>query len=313
MTSSQGRQPLRLMETFRSVFYTPIHVSVAGGFLEREGLDVTFSTCPSQFAHPLSALHHDAADITQSGIMRSIISADWGAETVPMHFAKINARDGFFVLGRSSSGSIADDFKWEDFNGAQVIPVGFSPMPWASFQYALRDHGIDPGRLNLMTGLDLEAAIAAFRGGQGDFIHLPEPAAEQVLALGGADLAVALGPANGHIAYSSFAATNRFLAAKPDLVIRFTQGYARALEWLAANDAATVGGAVKEFFPDVDPELIVRSVERYKAQETWPVEPSLNEPEYQGLQDILMAAGMVKERQPYAKVVRPDIVWQALS
>ena len=308
MTSSQGRQPLRLMETFRSVFYTPIHVSVAGGFLEREGLDVTFSTCPPQFAHPLSALLHEAADIAQSGIMRSIIASDWGAETVPVHFAKINARDGFFVLGRGGSGK----FEWEDFNDATVIPVGFSPMPWASFQYALRAHGVDPARLNLMTGLDLDAAIAAFRLGQADFIHLPEPAAEQVLAQDGADLAVALGPANGHIAYSSFAATNKFLAANPDLVIRFTQGYARALEWLAANDAPTVGDAVKEFFPGVDLELIVRSVDRYKAQNNWPAEPSLNEPEYQGLQDILMAAGMVKERQPYAKVVRPDIVQQAL-
>ncbi len=309
MTTSQGRQPLRLMETFRSVFYTPIHVSVAGGFLDKEGLDVTFSTCPPQFPHPLSALLHEAADITQSGIMRSIIASDWGAESAPMHFAKINARDGFFVLGKPNSGP----FKWEDFNGAKVIPVGFSPMPWASFQYALRANGVEPGRLNLISGLGLDEAITAFRQGQADFIHLPEPAAEQVLAQDGADLAVALGPANGHIAYSSFAATNKFLAAKPDLVIRFTQGYARALEWLAANDAATVAGAVKEFFPGVELELIVRSVDRYKTQETWPTEPSLNEPEYQGLQEILMAAGMVQERQAYAKVVRPDIVQQALS
>ena len=85
MTAS-GRYPLRLMETWRSIFYTPIYVSVAGGFLEREGLDVTFSTCPPQFSHPLSALNCDAADIAQSGIMRSIIASDWGAETVPLHF-----------------------------------------------------------------------------------------------------------------------------------------------------------------------------------------------------------------------------------
>ena len=41
MTTS-GRHPLRLMETWRSIFYTPIYVSVTGGFLEREGLDVEF-------------------------------------------------------------------------------------------------------------------------------------------------------------------------------------------------------------------------------------------------------------------------------
>ena len=34
-----AREPfrLRLMETFRTVFYTPIYVTVAGGYLETEG------------------------------------------------------------------------------------------------------------------------------------------------------------------------------------------------------------------------------------------------------------------------------------
>ena len=40
------------METFRTVFYTPIYVTVAGGFLESEGLAVDFSTTPAQFPHP---------------------------------------------------------------------------------------------------------------------------------------------------------------------------------------------------------------------------------------------------------------------
>ncbi|PKB84325.1 MAG: hypothetical protein BZY88_00145 [SAR202 cluster bacterium Io17-Chloro-G9] len=309
MTSSRTRQPLRLMETFRSVFYTPIYVSVAGGFLEQEGLDVDFATCPPKYPHPLSALNHGVADIAQSGIMRSIIACDWGAETVPLHLAKINARDGFFVLGRKPEA----EFRWDDFRSATVIPVGFTPMPWASFRYALRSHDIDPNQLTLIPDLGLDDAMAAFRQGQGDFIHLPEPAAEQVLATGDAHLAVALGKANGHIAYSSFAATNQFLTNKPELAMRFVRGYANALQWLSSHEAPEVGDAIQQFFPSVDFELIVRSVARYKDQETWPAEPSLQEPEYQGLQDILIAAGMVKERQPYNKVVRPEIVQQALA
>ena len=43
---SSGRYPLRLLETFRTVFYTPIYVTVAGGYLESAGLDVAFATCP---------------------------------------------------------------------------------------------------------------------------------------------------------------------------------------------------------------------------------------------------------------------------
>jgi NitT/TauT family transport system substrate-binding protein len=287
------------METFRSVFYTPIYVTVAGGYLEAEGLDVTFRTCPPDFTHPISALNEGAADIVQSGIMRGIIASDWGAETVPKHIAKINARDGFFVLGRDRG----EEFSWDDFRGATVIPVGFSPMPWASFQYALRKNGVDPGELNLVPGLPLLEAVEMFRQRSADFIHLPEPAAEQLLEDEVGHLVVSLGVVNGHLAYSSFAATNEFIRSNSETAHRFLAGYGRALTWLADNDATEVGSAVSDFFPGVSKELVIRSVDRYKAQDTWPLEPSLNQPEFEALQDILIAAGLTRQRQPYAKVV----------
>ena len=300
MTS--GRYPLRLMETFRTVFYTPIYVTVAGGYLETEGLDVEFATCPAQFPHPLSALNNRAADIVQSGIMRSIIAADWGGETVPRHFAEINSRDGFFVLGRQP----LENFQWADFAGVTIIPVGFSPMPWASFQYALRNNGVSVEDLILLPGLGLDDAVAAFRAGRADYIHLPEPAAEQLLAEGVGHLSLALGQVNGHIAYSSFAATNAFLETRPEVVQRFVAGYSKALTWLAAAEPAQVSDAVTPFFPDTDPELITRSIARYQSQQTWPTNPHLGRPQYEGLQDILVAAGMVKERQAYEKVVTTE-------
>ena len=309
MASASNRRPLRLIETFRSVFYTPIYVSVAGGFFEKEGLDVDFKPCPPEFAHPLSALNRGGADIAQSGIMRSIISSDWGAETVPMHFAKINSRDGFFVLSRTNQ----EPFLWESLKGAKLIPVGFSPMPWASLQFALRRHGVEPDELDLVTGLSFDDGISAFREGHAEYIHVPQPAAELLLDDGIGHVAAALGPENGHLAYSSFAATNQFLDSQPETVQRFTIGFANALEWLAANNAQEVGQAIASFFPEVSLELVVKSVARLKAQDNWPTDPVLAQPEYENLHDILVAAGLVKERQPYSKVVRTDIVETALS
>lgn len=303
------RHPLRLMEVFRTVFYTPIHVAVAGGFLESEGLDVTFSSCPPDLGTVPNALNQGAADISGSGVMRSIIESDSGAQTVLPHFAEINSRDGFFVLGREAGAG----FQWDNLKGATVIPVGFSAMPWASFQFALRKNGVDPQSLTLIPGLSLPDAVAAFKSGQGDFIHLPEPAAEQLIADGAANLSVALGPVNGHIAYSSFAATESYLERNTEIVHRFIRGYARGLTWLQESDPGTVGEAVGGFFPDVPRELIIKSVARYKEQGTWPATPHLEQPEYEGLQEILMAAGMVKENQPYAKVVRPEYVRDALA
>jgi len=309
LASTSNRRTLRLIETFRSVFYTPIYVSVAGGFFEKEGLDVDFKTCPPEFAHPLSALNRGGADIAQSGIMRSIISSDWGAETVPMHFAKINSRDGFFVLSRTNQ----EPFLWESLKGAKLIPVGFSPMPWASLQFALRRHGVEPDELDLVTGLSFDDGISAFREGHAEYIHVPQPAAELLLDDGIGHVAAALGPENGHLAYSSFAATNQFLDSQPETVQRFTIGFANALEWLAANNAQEVGQAIASFFPEVSLELVVKSVARLKAQDNWPTDPVLAQPEYENLHDILVAAGLAKERQPYSKVVRTNIVETALS
>ena len=80
-----------------------------------------------------------------------------------------------------------------------------------------------------------------------------------------------------------------------------------------ANNAQEVGQAIASFFPEVRLELVVKSVARLKAQDNWPTNPVLAQPEYENLHDILVAAGRAKERQPYSKVVRTNIVETALS
>ena len=176
-------------------------------------------------------------------------------------------------------------------------------MPWASFQFALRNNGVPVESLELLHGLSLQEAVEAFRSGEADYIHLPEPAAEQLLADGVGSLAVALGKVNGHIAYSSFAATNSYMNSHPDVLHRFIAGYSRALEWLASATPEQVCEAIKQFFPETAPDLITASIARYKDQYNWPTSPHLARPQYEGLQEILIAAGMVKEWQPYEKVV----------
>ena len=306
---SNKRTAIRLVEVIRTLFYTPIYVSVGGGFLETEGLDVDFKTCPAEFGHPINALNTGQADIVQSGIMRCIIASDWGAETVPIHFAEINSRDGFFVISRTKN----DNFEWEHFKQGKVIPVDFSPMPWASFRYALQNHNIDPSEVDLLTGLNLNDAMENFRSGKAEYIHVPQPAAEELLEDGSGHLAVALGPENGHLAYSSFATTHKFLEKESDIVYRFTVGYANALDWLASHSPSEIGEAVSGFFPGISLELVTKSITRLKAQDNWPTEPTLAQPQYENLQDILISAGLAKIRQSYDKVVRTNITEAVLA
>ena len=296
------------METFRSLFYTPIYVALSRGFLEREGLDVEFSTCPAGY-HGLSAMNADLADIVQAGPMRSIIAADWGAEVVPPHFIEINSRDGFFLVGRRPEG----EFQWKDLEGTTLIAVGFSPMPVASLKYALANQGVDWGAIRQIEGLPLTEAADRFKAGEGDYIHVPQPNMEQLVEEGAGHLAAALGPVNGHISYSSFATTNRFIGSSPELVQSFTRGFYNAQKWLAENDAETAGASVSSFFPDMDPKVVVKAIARYKAQDTWARDPLLREDGYEALQDVLVGAGLAKARQPYEQIIRTDFAEAAMA
>ena len=307
MSASTKREPIRLMETFHSLFYTPIYVALSGGFFQREGLDVQFSTCPPGY-HGLTALQGGMADIVQTGPMRSIIAADSGAEAVPVNIIEINSRDGFFLVGRTPP----KPFKWTALKEATLIPVGFSPMPKASLKYALKKKGVELAELRLVEGLSLQEAMDAFRRGEGDFVHVPQPSMEQLVYEGTGHLSAAIGPMIGPIAYSSFATTQGFISSNVEELERFTQGFYNAQKWLAEKGAREVAGTVSSFFPAVEKTLVERAVARYKEQDTWSGDPLIRENEFNTLQEVLMEAGLIKSHQAYERIVRTDFAQKAM-
>ena len=98
-----------------------------------------------------------------------------------------------------------------------------------------------------------------------------------------------------------------------DIVYRFTVGYTNALDWLASHSPSEIGEAVSGFFPGISLELVTKSITRLKAQDNWPTEPTLAQPQYENLQDILISAGLAKIRQSYDKVVRTNITEAVLA
>ena len=244
MSESSGRDRLRLMETFRNLFYTPIYVAVSGGFLYSEGFDVQFGTAPpEQFAVDL--LKAGDADVIQTGLSRSLMDLDEGSDDAPLHVAEINQRDGFFLISRGPT----DEWRWAQLEGSTLIPVGFTPVPLMSLKSALKIKGVDIDRITLIEGLGAQEAIDAFRNGEADYIQMPNPQAQQLIDDGAGHLATAIGSALGYICYSSFAVTPAFLDARPDVVRRFVRGFYGAQRWLASNDAGAVAKTVAPFFP----------------------------------------------------------------
>ena len=299
---------VRLVETFRNLFYTPIYVAVAGGFLYREGLNVLFSTAPGDRS-PIAMLGDGTADIVQSGISRSLMALDEGQDDAPLHFAEINQRDGFFLVSRSP----AESWTWKDLEGSRLIPVGFTPVPWTSLRSAMRTNGVDLDRVRLIEGLSAEESIENFRAGEADYVHLPHPQAQQLIDEGAGHLATAVGPTLGYVCYSSFAAAPAFLESRPETVARFVRGVYEAQRWLVSNDAGDVGSMIASFFPGTARTGLERGIRAYKEQQTWADDPLIGEDGFAAMRDLLIDGGLVRGSHEYDRVVRPEFALRAIE
>ena len=299
---------LRLMDTYRNLFYTPIYAAVAGGFLYAEGLDVMFDTVPADRA-PFDMLRQDEVDIIQTGISRSLMALDDGDENTPLHIAEINRRDGFFLVSRTPT----DDWKWRDLEGSTLIPIGFTPVPLTSLTAALRKHGVNIGGITMLKGLSADDALAAFRRGDADYIHMPNPQAQALIEDGAGYLAASLGSEHGYLCYSSFAATPTFIAEQAEVVQNFVRGFYKAQQWLASADPAEVTERVKPFFPSVSDSVLQASVARYKSLRIWAETPDIGVDGYDAMRQALIDGGLVKAHHPYERLVRPEFAQLAMS
>ena len=299
---------LRLMDTYRNLFYTPIYTAVAGGFFYAEGLDVMFGTVPAD-RHPLDMLRQGEVDIIQTGISRSLMALDEGDEDAPLHIAEINQRDGFFLVSRTPT----DNWQWSDLEGSTLIPIGFTPVPLTSLTAAFRKHEVDIDSITMLKDLSADDALAAFHRGEADYIHMPNPQAQALIEDGAGYLAASLCSEHGYLCYSSFAATPAFIDEQPDIIHRFVRGFYKAQQWLATADAATVAERVKPFFAGLSDSVLHASVARYKSLGIWPETPDIGVDGYDAMRQVLIDGGLVKAHHPYERLVRPEFAQQAMS
>src|SRR5436190_6901953 len=172
--SSAINDQLRIMVYRHSVFYSPLIAAIAGDFLKDEGLGAVY------FQKPAGRNLYEMFRAGDIDIMQAAVSTSWdplskGIRDIPVHFAQINQRDGFFIAGRPDRRS----FEWKDLEGARLI-ADHAQQPFAMLKYALHLKKVDVNRVHMINAGPPDAMEKAFRSGDGDFIHLQGPAPQQL-------------------------------------------------------------------------------------------------------------------------------------
>jgi NitT/TauT family transport system substrate-binding protein len=298
---------LKIYEPFRSIFYAPQFVALYGQHFAGEDLDVEVVTAGGGIT-TTGALVDGHAEISLGGIMRSLDVADRGGPFLP-HFAEMNQRNGFFLLSRAAR----PNFTWADLVGTTVISFAEAPTPWQCMLTVLRRHGVDPATVTIERTRPLSEALAAFKGGHGDFFETGQPFTEQLLAEGAAHLVASMGDATGPVPFSSYLTTERFLRAGRDVLLRFTRALYHAQRWMARVDAKQIAGLIAPAFPDIIPEIRHRAVARYLEQGTWSRDPILRRHGYEYLRQILLGGGFITHPHRYEDLIDTTIAREVVD
>jgi NitT/TauT family transport system substrate-binding protein len=290
-------QEIKIEFTRFSAFYSPLIATFAGGFLKEEGLSAKHTvSAPGKSA--IAGLVDGSIHVGQSAPSQGFAPLEQGKKPPVVHFAQINEKDGFFLAGRTPDKA----FTWDKLKGRKVI-VDHGGQPMAMFKYACFKKGLDVNDLNLIDVGSTENMIAAFRKGEGDYVHLQGPGPQQIAHDGAGHVVAALADASGVCAFSSLAATREWLAT--DMAKRFMRAYRKARAWLIATPAAEVAKAEAQYFKDIDPAVLTETITTYQKLGNWTPHVEITRPAFEATVDIFQHAGLITKRHAYEDIIAP--------
>ncbi|MGH9662721.1 MAG: ABC transporter substrate-binding protein, partial [Bryobacteraceae bacterium] len=252
---------LAVLVSRHSAFYSPLIATITSGFLEREGLDATYGVLePGQTSREMIA--SGRAHVIQSAVSTSWGPMEKGERDLPVHFAQINRRDGFFVVGRHPD----PDFRWTNLEGREFL-ADHAAQPLAMMMYAARSNGVDWSRVRLVDAGGPDSMESRFRSGAGDFVQLQGPAAQQLEADGVGTVVACAGASTPPVAFSSLTASRDFLAT--GAARAFLRAYAQARAWVRKSPAGEVAASEAALFPSVTHGVLAAAIARYQRLGCW--------------------------------------------
>lgn len=288
-------EKINIIATRHAAFYTPLLVTINGGFLRAEGLEADYSVATPQRSVP-EALRSGGAQLAQSAVATSFGDLEQGKALDIVHFAQINRLDGFFIAGRQAQ----PDFEWTALQGREVL-VDHLFQPLAMFRYALHRLGVDESQVKIIDAGGVESMDKAFREGRGDYIHQQGPFPQQLELDGVGHPVASVGKVVGPVAFSSLCATPGWLATEQAKA--FMSAYRAACRYVLETPAQEIAALEAAFFPAIGRDVLTGTISTYQRMGTWSDDPQIDRDAYEHLLDVYLFSGLITRRHPYAKCI----------
>lgn len=292
-------QVIQLNEVTRSVFYAPQYVAIANGYFEEEGLELEITT--GQGADKvMTAILAGQSDIGLCGPEAAIYVYNEGKEDYVQVFAQLTQKDGSLLVSKEPF----ENFKWEDVKGKTVIPGRKGGVPYMTFEYVLKQNGINPEiDVNLDDSIKFDLMAGAFTGGEAEFVTLFEPTASMTEDAGKGYVVASVGEAAGEVPYTAYCAKKSYIEENSEIIEGFTRAIYKGEQFVEEHSANEIAEIIQDFFPDTTVESLTKSVQTYKDIDAWKENPILKEEAFDKLQLIMTEAGELDKKAPYEMII----------
>lgn len=291
---------INIMAIRHSVFYSPLLITMAGGYLHDLGLDAKYVVATPENT-VVDNIKKGQCHLAQSAVATSFSGLERGEQSDLVHFAQINARDGFFITSRVAM----THFSWSDLEGKKVLVDHFF-QPLSMLKFALKKNNVDYNKIEVLDAGDVAAIDKAFREGTADYVHQQGPAAQQLEQDGIGFVVASVGKAVGPVAFSSLCASRAWL--KTDMSRTFMRAYHSALEFVIQAPAEEIAALEYEngYFPGIDKKVLINSVLAYKQLGCWEADPVISQLSYERLLDVFIYDRVISQRYNFDDIiVRP--------
>jgi NitT/TauT family transport system substrate-binding protein len=277
---------IRIMASRHSAFYSPLLTCIH--LLRDEGHEVPYSLLgPQQRSYAL--LRDREIDIMQSAVSSNWKPREQGIEPLPVHFAQINQRDGFFIAGRQAD----PEFQWKTLEGKTLL-ADHGLQPLVMLKYAVKHNGADWKQVKVIDAGAPDNMVAAFNAGTADYVHLQGPVTA-------GEVTVSVGASMPPVAFSSVCCSRSY--QETEGYRTFLRTYARAREWVRTASAEEVSAKEAGFFPGIGSETLTAAVRRYQEVGCWEGGIEITRDLYEQALTVFQSAGAIAWRHSYEEVV----------
>jgi hypothetical protein len=309
----ENDESIKIFLSVWSPFYSPVFLTK--DFLKKDDPTVSYHEVYKEVDR-FKLIHDKKADIVAAAV-----SLHWEPESICKtrgiyHFAQINCRDGFFLVGREPY----ENFHWSELNPKDVLVSGRQPeiaLKYAinmNLEYAekmspeyaekMKDVNKKQKFTNMVT---IEKTLRAFCQGTGKFVHLQGYWAQQLVYENPkwSIIKVGVNPVSEY-SFSSLMASEQFIDGTQYEC--FLKAYKKALYHAATGDPQKVADKLKCFFFPMakeTPDVLKSCIKQYQELGCWRHDGQITKEHYEKVKEIFL---QVKEKEEVSDLRYDEVV-----